>query len=308
MSLTGNHIPRNVGSVASPLPTESIVNGVATPAPMGLGLEARTRSGLYPEMAQSARSVYNQTDNITTTERSMGMPTGSAQDLYTRLTGTTGSAIQISSSSANDDVAGTGALTIYIEGIQISNSGNTWTAISTFSSPTILTGQTAVQIGSDTNWYRINKIWVLSTGSGEVNDGDLYISTNGQALTAGVPDTNTIKAVIAGYSNSTGGVFSVASNMRFEYTKGNFWEDPSKSIRIHEFFYQDFAGSGNTADMTKYEVGIYPAISTSYDYTGAAPYTEKTDICLNVFTTTGTADALTYYVEYMLIDATKVSL
>ena len=60
--------------------------------------------------------------------------------------------------------------------------------------------------------------------------------------------------------------------------------------------------------MTKYEVGIYPSQSVSYDYTGAAPYTEKTDICLNIFTTTGSADAATYYVEYMLVDASAVNL
>ncbi len=293
---------------SDPLSTQSIINGSITPAIMGLGLEARTRSGLYPEMAQSARSVFNQTDNITTTERSFGMPTGSSDDVYTLLTGTTGSALQISSSNVNDIAAGSGAITIYIDGIKISNSGNTWTESSTFSTPTTLNGQTAVQIGSDTDWYRINKIWVLTTGSGKKNAGDLYISPLSQALTAGVPDANTLRAVIVGYSNSTGGCFSVASGKRFEYTKGNFWIDESKAIIIHEFFFQDFAGSGNSADMTEYEVGIYPSQSVSYDYTGAAPYTEKTDICLNIFTSTGTANAATYYVEYMMIDASKVSL
>ncbi len=276
--------------------------------PMGLGLEARTRSGNYAEMAQSARSIFNQSDNITTTERSFGMPTGSGQNIYFRPTGTTGTALQVSSSSASDTGAGTGAQKIYIEGMKISNGGNTWTAFSTFSTPTTLNGQTAVQITTDTDFYRVNKIWVLEVGSGFVNAGEIYISPNGTTLTSGVPDDSIILGMIIGYSNSTGGCFAVASNRRFEYTKGNFWIDESKAIRIHEFFFQDFAGSGNTADMTKYEVGIYPSQSVSYDYTGAAPYTEKTDICLNIFTTTGSADAATYYVEYMLVDASAVNL
>lgn len=305
---------RNLGTTTinnattAPVNTQSIINGAVSPAPMGLGLEARTRSGLYPELLYSARSVYNQTDNITTTERSLGMPAGSSDNIYHRLTGTTGSGIQISSSSALDTAASTGALTIYVDGIKISNSGNTWTDISTFSTPTTLNGQTAVQIGTDTDWYRINKIWVLTSGTGDTNAGDLYISPLGQSLSSGVPTANTIRAVIAGYGNSSGGCFSVATGIRFEYTKGNFWIDPTKAIRIHEFFYQDFNGSGNTADMTKYEVGLYPSVSASYDYTGAAPYTEKSDICLNVFTTTGSASALTYYAEYILIDASKVNL
>jgi len=312
MSLSGKKTLGNIiidNTTSAPIPTEQIISGTTTGlAQMGLGLEARTRSGLYPELSQSARSVFNQTDNITTTERSIGMPTGSSQDEFSRLTGTTGSALQISSTSASDTGAGTGAQQIYIEGIKISNSGNTWTQFSTFSTPTTLTGTTAVQITTDTDFYRINKIWVLTTGSGEVNAGDLYISPNGTALTSGVPDSDVLCAVILGFSNSTGGCFAVASGKRFEYTKGNFYIDESKAIRIHEFFFQDFAGSGNSADMTKYEVGVYPAQSVSYDYTGAAPYTEKTDICLTCFTTTGSANALTYYVEYALINAGSVNL
>lgn len=275
---------------------------------MGLGLEARTRSGKYPEIIKSARSVYYQTDNITTTERSVGMPSGSSMDIYFRPTGSTGIGIQVSSSNVNDTAGGLGARTIYVEGIKISNGGNTWTEASTFSSPTTLNGQNAVQIGTDTDWYRINKIWVIDTGTGQKNAGDIYVSVLGTTLTAGVPNDSIIDAIIAGYSNSSGGKFSVASGARFEYTKGNFWIDPSKSIRLHETFFQDFNGTGITENMTQYEVGIYPSISHSYDYTGAAPYTALTDICLTCFTTTGTADALCYYVEYVLTDATQVDL
>jgi len=39
----------------------------------------------------------------------------------------------------------------------------------------------------------------------------------------------------------------------------------------------------------------------------AAPYTEKTDICASCFTSSGTADALTYYVEYSLLDTTEIN-
>ena len=126
---------KHLSGKGTTLNSQSVINGVVTPAIMGLGLEARTRSGLYPEMAQSARSVYNQSNNITTTPRSIGMPTGSAQNEFSFLTGTTGSALQISSTSALDAAASTGAITIYIEGLKISNSGNTWTESSTFSSP-----------------------------------------------------------------------------------------------------------------------------------------------------------------------------
>ena len=56
--------------------------------------------------------------------------------------------------------------------------------------------------------------------------------------------------------------------------------------------------------MTRYEVGEYGGLSltTSYDYTGAAPYTEKSDIGMNIFTTSGSGDNATYYVEYVITD------
>ena len=79
-------------------------------------------------------------------------------------------------------------------------------------------------------------------------------------------------------------------------------------MKMHEFFYQDLINqSGDTADMQKYEVGMYDVVSTSYNYDAAAPYTEKTDIGLTIFTNSGIADTVTYYVEIALTDATKTN-
>jgi hypothetical protein len=299
-SLNGKKFGGNVG-------VEQVIDGQVKPAQMGLGMELRTRARLYPEILGIPRSVYYQTNYINTTERSMGMPQSSGQDIYTRLTGTTGSALQISSSSASDAVALGGAITIYIDGIYID--GDKWLNRSTFSTPTTLTGQTAVQIGVLDDWYRINKIWVLTTGVINSNIGDLYISPMGTALTLGVPDSDILSSVIAGYSNSSGGFFSVATNQRFNYTKGNFWVASGKEIRFREHFYQDFRGSANTADMTYYEVGLYVGASTGYDYESAAPYSALTDIGMNVLLDSGSAQtAATMYVEYCLNDAMEVKL
>ena len=165
------------------------------------------------------------------------------------------------------------------------------------------------QIGTQSDWYRVNKVWVNSSGVTGTNMGDIYISPLGANTTDGVPDANnTVGAILAGYGNSTSGLFSVATNRRFEYTNGNFWVDPSKDIALHEIFYQDFSGGGDTANMSKYEVGIYPSITTSFSYYGAAPYTAKTDIQVSCYTASGTADKLTYYVEYALIDANAVNI
>jgi hypothetical protein len=308
MALIGDPSENTVtNTTLNPIPTESVVDGQIKPPFMGIGLDMRCRSGLYPEISQSARSVHNQSNSITTTERTFGNPAGSGQDIYTRLTGTTGSALQISSTSASDTGAGTGTQTIYIDALYISNSGNTWTEVSTFSTPTTLTGQTAVQIGTRADFYRINKIWTLTAGSNGNNVGDLYISPLGTSLTAGVPDSDILQAMIAGFGVSSGGYFSVASDRQFQFTFGNYWLDPAKPIIIHETFHQDFNGSGNTADMVKYEVGSYFSTTGHYSYEGAAPYTALTDIELTVRTGSASASHCVYYVEYVMMVASQTN-
>jgi len=212
--------------------------------PDNLGILVRSRPNDYDEII-TTKSIYMQSNNITPVERSIGMPVSSNDNIFIRLT--TPSNLQITSTSVNDTSAGTGAQTIYIEGlIKINNS---WIeATESFT----MNGQTPV-VSTIDNWWRVNKIWVNTSGSSEVNEGDIYVSPSGATTTAGIPAIgNTICAVIQGYSNSTSGTYSVGSNRLFQYTKGNFWIDPTKPIRVHEFFYQDFSGGD---DLTKYEVG-----------------------------------------------------
>jgi len=262
---------------------------------MGLGLESRLRRANYPEIVRVG-SVYAQSNSITTTERSIGLPAGAPGNFFFHPT--VASAFQISSSSAADTSAGTGARTCSITGL--TNIAGVWTEIT---ETLTMNGLTAVSTTS-TDFWRVNKIWVDTSGSGNKNAGDIYICAVGQSITAGVPDANVIAAIILGYSNSTSGCYSVASGRGFQYTKGNFYIDQSKNMVIHERFRQDFSGGD---DLTEYEVGEYPVGSTSYDYTGAAPYTEKTDILLSCYTTTGSASRLTYYVEYVLTDASATN-
>ena len=139
-----------------------------------------------------------------------------------------------------------------------------------------------------------------------VNAGDLYISPLGQGTTAGVPSAMILKAVFAGFNNSTGGFFSIPYGKRFNYTRGNFWVSENKDIVIREFFYQDFNGTGLTANMPYYRVGTYPGASNSYDYEGAAAYTGLTDIGVNIFTrVSSTTDGATLYVEYVMTHEDK---
>lgn len=284
------------------LRTTNYINGVNTPATMGLGMELRSRLSSYPDVLRSA-SVHSETDNISTTERSIGMPTNSGQNIYSLVTGTAGIALQISSSDTEDvGVTGAGCRTLYIQGVYIKD-GEWYERTSV---GVTLDGTNPVQIGSETDWYGVNKIWCTRFGSTKVNAGDLYVAPLGTTSIAGVPSENICQAVIAGYSVSSGGYYFIPSGTIFHYVIGNFYNDESKAINIHEFFYQDILEqSGDIDDMGKYEVGRYSTLSKSYDYRGAAGYTGKSIVALTCFTSTGAADNLTYYVEYCLTKASN---
>jgi hypothetical protein len=81
----------------------------------------------------------------------------------------------VSSSSADDASAGTGARTVLVEGLNAS-----YEAVSETAS---LNGQTGVTL---TNQYlRVNKLTVLTAGSGGTSAGSIYVGTG--TVTTGVP-------------------------------------------------------------------------------------------------------------------------
>lgn len=88
---------------------------------------------------------------------------------------TTASVLKISSTSANDTAAGTGARTVFISGVNGS--------FDTVSETVILNGQTEV---NTVNLYLyVNEFYTLTVGSGGANAGDVNAGTG--TVTAGVP-------------------------------------------------------------------------------------------------------------------------
>lgn len=81
----------------------------------------------------------------------------------------------ISSSSANDTSAGTGARTVFVDGLNADYERVTETAS--------LNGQTGVTLTNE--YLRVNKITVLTAGSGGTSAGSIYVGTG--TVTTGVP-------------------------------------------------------------------------------------------------------------------------
>ena len=97
--------------------------------------------------------------------------------------------LKISSSSANDTAAGTGARTISVQGLD--------SAYNEISETVTLNGQTPVLTAN--NFLRVNRMFVIAAGSGNTAAGTIYAGDG--TVTAGVPAT--VYAVISLGENQT---------------------------------------------------------------------------------------------------------
>lgn len=106
------------------------------------------------------------------------------------------SVLKISSSDANDTAAGTGARTVFIEGVDGS--------YNVVSDTVELDGQTAVNTINE--YLYVNRFFVLTAGSGGQNAGNINAGTG--TVTSGVPAV-LYDLIATGYNNRTTGHYCV---------------------------------------------------------------------------------------------------
>lgn len=122
---------------------------------------------------------------------------------------TVASVLKISSSSANDTSAGTGARTVYIEGLN----GD----YAVVSETVTLNGQTAVNTVN--SYLYVNSFYVITVGSGGANAGDINAGTG--VVTAGVPAV-LYDIIAAGYNSRTTGHYCVPAGYTAYMIQGLF--------------------------------------------------------------------------------------
>lgn len=159
-----------------------------------------TRQGAYePFGLQVARGqiqghtnvlVFGYNPDIDTSEESVWPDGGSIPHP------TVASVLKISSSSSDDTSAGTGARTVYIGGVD----GD----YNVVSETVTLNGQT--EVNTTNSYLYVNSFYVLTTGSGEANAGNINAGTG--TVTAGVPAV-LYDIIAAGYNNRTTGHYCV---------------------------------------------------------------------------------------------------
>jgi len=114
----------------------------------------------------------------------------------------------VSSSSANDDAAGTGARTIFVQGLDAN--------YDEISETVIMDGQT--QVATANEYLRVYRAYVLTAGSGATNAGDIYVGTSGES--SGVPTGAFYAKITAGEAQTLMAVWTVPRGHTFYLTNG----------------------------------------------------------------------------------------
>lgn len=115
----------------------------------------------------------------------------------------------VSSTSANDTAAGTGARTVVVQGLDANYNEVTETVT--------MNGQTAVTM--TTAMLRINYAYVATAGSGNSAAGDIYIGTG--TVTSGVPAT-AYDIIKLDYNNTTTGSYTIPAGYTGYVSQGLF--------------------------------------------------------------------------------------
>jgi len=202
------------------------------------------------------------------------------------------SVLKISSSSADDDAAGTGARTVLVDGLNADYERVTEVVS--------LDGQTAV---NTTNSYiRVNKMTVLTAGSGGTSVGNIYAGTG--TVTSGVPAVvvnqtgvlaneteSAFYTVPAGYTAFINAwTMSSGNTVADEWTRFTFRVRPFGGVFGIKAQYH-IAGSGIYECMT-----VYPL-----------PIPEKADIDVLAATSDGTASVSSQFQIVLIKNQYEVS-
>lgn len=183
--------------------------------------------------------------------------------------------MKISSSSADDASAGTGARSIAIFGLDAN--------YNEISESVLLDGQTAVNTGN--SYLRISRMYVTTAGSGATAAGTIYAGTG--SVTSGVPAT--VYGVIALNANQT---------------QMSFWTVPAGyTLYLTGVFYT--SGNATANAWTNFQMvqrplgGVFRQQSSSrvagsgdfvLDLHTPLAFTEKTDIEIRAIASAGTSN------------------
>lgn len=169
---------------------------------------------------------------------------------------------KVSSASANDTSAGTGARTVFIDGLDANYNQATETVT--------LNGQTAVLTSN--SYLRINSAYVATAGSSNGAEGNIYFGTG--TVTAGVPAT-IWQIILFDYNSTTTGHYTVPAGYTAYMDAGQISAgQPTGSSQVTgRLLASGVDNIRRTAALVALNNG-----SVTYDFFIPISFPEKTDI------------------------------
>jgi hypothetical protein len=197
----------------------------------------------------------------------------------------TASVMKISSSSANDAAAGTGARTILINGLDAN--------YNEISETVTLNGQTAVNTVN--SYLRVFHITVLTAGSGDAAAGTIYAGTG--VVTAGVPAV--VYGVYTANNGSTATIWTVPAGYTayiVSYASG-YGSTTANANGTVALLVRNFGGVFDTISQVKASNGNQGGLTFEYPIA----VSEKSDIEMRALSSTAgasvTAEFQVIYVQ-----------
>ena len=193
----------------------------------------------------------------------------------------------VSSSNTNDTSAGTGARTIYIEGLD--------TNYNVITENVTLNGQT--QVATTKSFLRVYRSYVLTAGTGGTNAGSIYIGTTG--ATSGVPTGTYYARISVGEGQTLMAVYTVPAGKTLYINTGTATHgtDTAGAYMTIRFMVRPFGGvfrSTVKVDVTGAEL-VFP-----FQY--PLKLEEKTDLEVRAICNKNQNNAVSATFEGVLVD------
>lgn len=169
------------------LPYQAGITGAYGALSIPFGIER----SMYGTSGRDYQRKFGHNAAVGTTEEPIWAESAVA---YSYPTGTM--TMTLSSSNANDTAAGTGARTVYVEGLDVN-----WNIISETAS---LNGQTGVTLANQ--YRRVYRCYVASAGSGGVNAGIIYVGFGN--ITTGKPAT-VQASIVVGVNQTLQAIYTI---------------------------------------------------------------------------------------------------
>jgi len=149
---------------------------------------------------------------------------------------------------------------------------------------------------SSSLFFRINKLKVITTGSGGKNAGEIYCSPAGEPLTAGKPNNIILHSMRGTHNISHFGVHTVPNNRQYFFKNVVISNDGTSGKEVEVILKTRLAGG-------KFELFSHKHFTSSFEFSlGYTMFPAKTDFHLLSKLTAGTSSALQIIIPIVIRD------